>query len=422
MAVATKKDRWVKRWQVPSESDPDKTYTVAVDANGNYGCSCPVWKFRRLQCKHIDFVLSGGGDTVDEKVLANKAGIQLQSLADRMEKKAEERLNQHRLTNTRRRAHMAEGIQKDARRNITLARTIRNIGIALEADGLAYLKTIRHKTQIELLESILQTAVYHNDKSGNYDDYGNPIRREPTEADIETVEYPAPKVDNNEWWNEELKDQAKTLKRLGIITLADLRGAMREYFTLRASDLRENPIVKAERDLIGCKIPGYFPTPPPLADDLVMKADLELGLTILEPSAGKGNIADAIRRREPDAELHTIELVKQLRDVLELKGYKVIDYNFLEHTDTYDRIIMNPPFENYQDIDHVKHAYELLKPGGRLVSIVSAGTMTNQHRRAVEFRQWLDEHEAYTEPNPDGSFKSGERPTGVASWTIIIDK
>lgn len=61
MAVATKKDRWVKRWQVPSESDPDKTYTVAVDANGNYGCSCPVWKFRRIECHHIRRVKTGGG-------------------------------------------------------------------------------------------------------------------------------------------------------------------------------------------------------------------------------------------------------------------------------------------------------------------------------------------------------------------------
>jgi len=60
MAVATKKDRWVKRWQVPS-SDGSKTYTVAVDANGNYGCSCPAWKFRRIECHHIRRVKTGGG-------------------------------------------------------------------------------------------------------------------------------------------------------------------------------------------------------------------------------------------------------------------------------------------------------------------------------------------------------------------------
>lgn len=49
--------KWVKRWKVPSESDASKTYTVAEDTEGNYGCSCPVWKFRRQECKHIARVL-----------------------------------------------------------------------------------------------------------------------------------------------------------------------------------------------------------------------------------------------------------------------------------------------------------------------------------------------------------------------------
>ena len=42
---------WVKRWKIRgSNSD---FYTVAVDKDGNWGCSCPVWKFRRQECKHI---------------------------------------------------------------------------------------------------------------------------------------------------------------------------------------------------------------------------------------------------------------------------------------------------------------------------------------------------------------------------------
>jgi hypothetical protein len=45
-------DKWIRRWVVPA-SKADKFWTVAVDADGNYGCSCPVWKFRRIECKHI---------------------------------------------------------------------------------------------------------------------------------------------------------------------------------------------------------------------------------------------------------------------------------------------------------------------------------------------------------------------------------
>jgi hypothetical protein len=48
--------RWVERWPVSSFSSPDKEYTVAVDENGNYGCSCWRWKRTRRDCKHIDYV------------------------------------------------------------------------------------------------------------------------------------------------------------------------------------------------------------------------------------------------------------------------------------------------------------------------------------------------------------------------------
>lgn len=57
-------DRWVKRWSVPSESKTDLVYTVAVDADGIFGCSCPSWtrNRKRLQhqkCKHIRQVEAG---------------------------------------------------------------------------------------------------------------------------------------------------------------------------------------------------------------------------------------------------------------------------------------------------------------------------------------------------------------------------
>lgn len=47
-------DKWVKRWDV--EGSTGNSYTVAMDAEGNYGCSCPAWVFRRGECKHIQQV------------------------------------------------------------------------------------------------------------------------------------------------------------------------------------------------------------------------------------------------------------------------------------------------------------------------------------------------------------------------------
>ena len=89
--------------------------------------------------------------------------------------------------------------------------------------------------------------------------------------------------------------------------------------------------------------------------------------------------------------MSVIEINPTLRDLLETKGYNVVDCDFLEHTGEYDRIVMNPPFEKGQDIDHVRHAYELLKPGGKLVAIMSEGSFYRGDKKATEFREWLEE-------------------------------
>lgn len=50
-----KKDKWINRWQV-GKSTGEGYWTVAIDKDGNYGCSCPRWKFKREQCHHIQAV------------------------------------------------------------------------------------------------------------------------------------------------------------------------------------------------------------------------------------------------------------------------------------------------------------------------------------------------------------------------------
>lgn len=50
---AEPKGRWVEFYSAPSHSNPDTTYVVAKDKNGEWGCSCPRWIFHRDHCKHI---------------------------------------------------------------------------------------------------------------------------------------------------------------------------------------------------------------------------------------------------------------------------------------------------------------------------------------------------------------------------------
>lgn len=64
--------RYTKQWQVPS-SIGTGIWTVSLDKNGGYSCSCPRWKFKRENCKHIQDVRGGGYDSR----VVNKPGIVL---------------------------------------------------------------------------------------------------------------------------------------------------------------------------------------------------------------------------------------------------------------------------------------------------------------------------------------------------------
>jgi hypothetical protein len=43
--------RWVKKWEV--EGNSGSIWVVSVSDQNEWGCSCPVWKFRRQTCHHI---------------------------------------------------------------------------------------------------------------------------------------------------------------------------------------------------------------------------------------------------------------------------------------------------------------------------------------------------------------------------------
>ena len=55
--------KWIKKWQVQGSKNP---WTVSLSDTGEYGCSCPVWKFRRRQCHHIEHVKDNPDLSPDE--------------------------------------------------------------------------------------------------------------------------------------------------------------------------------------------------------------------------------------------------------------------------------------------------------------------------------------------------------------------
>lgn len=182
-------------------------------------------------------------------------------------------------------------------------------------------------------------------------------------------------------------------------------------------------IRKLERDLIGCKIPGFFITPQEVASRLVEYAEIEPGMKVLEPSAGNGSIAQAIRDEHPDCDLDVIEYSFRLAEILKLKGFNIVANDFMGYHDgRYDRIIMNPPFENGQDIEHVIHAYNSLRSGGRIVAIMCEGVFFRQDGKRGIFREWLSKEGVIVERLEAGTFAKELTSAGVSARIVIIDK
>lgn len=168
------------------------------------------------------------------------------------------------------------------------------------------------------------------------------------------------------------------------------------------------------------KIPGYFPTPADLVAQMIEAADLPDGARVLEPSAGSGAIVDALK-----AAGHSVECIERhasLCEILAAKGHSVIRGDFLEISTAgqFDAVLMNPPFEGGQDLQHVRRAFDAVKEGGALVAIMGAGVTFRSDRRYAEFRAWAEDMGGEFVDIPAGTFK--ESGTGVASVMLTIRK
>jgi len=166
---------------------------------------------------------------------------------------------------------------------------------------------------------------------------------------------------------------------------------------------------------------GFFQTPAPVVE-LMMKTLFRIApvprMHAFEPSAGSGVLADELVQNWPF--VHVCEVQPKLAHALRDSGKyaTVMTANFLDldPRGAYDAIAMNPPFARQQDIDHVLHAWNFLATGGALVSVMSAGALFRENRKAKEFRQFMGAAWMAHEPLPDHSF----RESGTDVRTILV--
>lgn len=162
-------------------------------------------------------------------------------------------------------------------------------------------------------------------------------------------------------------------------------------------------------------------------------ADADRSLSMLEPEAGTGALIEAAREevaaRACHLEAWAVERDRKLADYLRgacVTPAIVHNADFLEfepgQIPAVDFVLMNPPFSNFQDVRHVRHAFRFLKPGGVLAAVTGSAWESSPREVAAAFRDWINGPEVDTWETimelPSGTFHH----TGAASRVLMIRK
>lgn len=205
--------------------------------------------------------------------------------------------------------------------------------------------------------------------------------------------------------------------RLDITAAADRAAFARRRFADLENRKEEGTAPRAVSSF------NLFQTPAPIATRMAQMIAGEEAGRILEPSAGLGRIYRALR--ETLLMPARIIMVEQSAECCaELRktttgneGDRVFESDFLsisafELGGEFDAVCMNPPFKMGTDIRHILHAFEMLAPGGLLVSLCYNGSRQN-----AKLKPMCDSWELL----PEGSFKAEGTSAEVALLTMRKD-
>lgn len=155
-------------------------------------------------------------------------------------------------------------------------------------------------------------------------------------------------------------------------------------------------------------------------------------IKVLEPSAGKGDIAEYLKKNwgqysfsgTPRVDVECVELDPNLRAVLKGKDFPVVYDDFLTFNTymKYDLIFMNPPFADAEK--HLLKAISMQeKMGGKILCILNAETLRNLCTRTrTELAKKITDHNG-TVKFYENAFLAydAERKTGVEVAVVWLD-
>lgn len=214
--------------------------------------------------------------------------------------------------------------------------------------------------------------------------------------------------------------RTKRLQKAGITDTDELAAAVECFDTLlQSAVIPPDPNAIRLRDML-YRAKMYQKgdiqfTPPELAKELVALAGVRKDSRVLEPEAGIGNIADVAK--EVTDHVDCIERMTDFCEILKLKKHNVIGNDLLtaETAPIYDAVVMNPPFS--EECEHIKRAFDFLRPGGSLVAVCSSSIQWKSTRKYEQFRDWLSEH-THSIDECGAKFEM----TGVHTVVLVVDK
>jgi 16S rRNA G966 N2-methylase RsmD len=163
----------------------------------------------------------------------------------------------------------------------------------------------------------------------------------------------------------------------------------------------------------------FYPTPEKVIFRMLAQYDVS-GKTILEPSAGKGDLLEALQAE--GANVLYCEVSEPLQRILNGKG-RFMCADFLELTSDkvshINAIFMNPPFS--KGVAHILHAYSIAPDGCTIVALCNSSNIKNDYsKERKELKTLIENYGSIQELG--NCFEDAERSTAVEVAMITIKK
>lgn len=193
----------------------------------------------------------------------------------------------------------------------------------------------------------------------------------------------------------------------------DINLALHEYYGDVLPDGFERKPEKKQASTAVARDLQFYGTPKAAAKEIVScLARMDKGAAILEPSCGEGAILEELRA-QGFTNLRGVEVDINRFLLTKSKGFSCYHINFLEWQPNrkFDAIVMNPPFYGKHYAKHVRHAFDLLNDGGKLISILPASARYSH--------KLLDDLKPRWDDLPMGSFKESGTMINTTIATIF---